>query len=86
MTLIKNVLSVFFRLGTHIHKDTLAKMKEQLAKDAIAISNETPSDVNNKEPFTFVIDNLSAKNLTQFSIFPTLGAVSITAITVTYSK
>lgn len=67
-------------------KDTLAKMKEQLAKDAIAISNETPSDVNNKEPFTFVIDNLSAKNLTQFSIFPTLGAVSITAITVTYSK
>lgn len=67
-------------------KDTLDKMKEQLAKDAIAISNETPSDVNNNEPFTFVIDNLSAKNLTQFSIFPTLGAVSITAITVTYSK
>lgn len=61
-------------------------MKEQLAKDAIAISNETPSDVNNNEPFTFVIDNLSAKNLTQFSIFPTLRAVSITAITVTYSK
>ncbi len=75
-----------FPVGYTYTKDTLAKMKEQLAKDAIAISNETPSDVNNKEPFTFVIDNLSAKNLTQFSIFPTLGAVSITAITVTYSK
>lgn len=74
-----------FPVGYTYTKDTLAKMKEQLAKDAIAISNETPSDVN-KEPFTFVIDNLSAKNLTQFSIFPTLGAVSITAITVTYSK
>ena len=75
-----------FPVGYTYTKDTLDKMKEQLAKDAIAISNETPSDVNNKEPFTFVIDNLSAKNLTQFSIFPTLGAVSITAITVTYSK
>lgn len=75
-----------FPVGYTYTKDKLAKMKEQLAKDAIAISNETPSDVNNKEPFTFVIDNLSAKNLTQFSIFPTLGAVSITAITVTYSK
>lgn len=75
-----------FPVGYTYTKDTLAKMKEQLAKDAIAISNETPSDVNNKEPFTFVIDNLSAKNLTQFSIFPTLGAVSITAITDTYSK
>lgn len=75
-----------FPVGYTYTKDTLAKMKEQLAKDAIAISNETPSDVNNNEPFTFVIDNLSAKNLTQFSIFPTLGAVSITAITVTYSK
>lgn len=75
-----------FPVGYTYTKDTLAKMKEQLAKDAIAISNETPSDVNNKEPFTFVIDNLSAKNLTQFSIFPTLGVVSITAITVTYSK
>lgn len=74
-----------FPVGYTYTKDTLDKMKEQLAKDAIAISNETPSDVNN-EPFTFVIDNLSAKNLTQFSIFPTLGAVSITAITVTYSK
>lgn len=74
-----------FPVGYTYTKDTLDKMKEQLAKDAIAISNETPSDVNNK-PFTFVIDNLSAKNLTQFSIFPTLGAVSITAITVTYSK
>lgn len=74
-----------FPVGYTYTKDTL-KMKEQLAKDAIAISNETPSDVNNNEPFTFVIDNLSAKNLTQFSIFPTLGAVSITAITVTYSK
>lgn len=75
-----------FPVGYTYTKDRLAKMKEQLAKDAIAISNETPSDVNNNEPFTFVIDNLSAKNLTQFSIFPTLGAVSITAITVTYSK
>lgn len=75
-----------FPIGYTYTKDTLDKMKEQLAKDAIAISNETPSDVNNNEPFTFVIDNLSAKNLTQFSIFPTLGAVSITAITVTYSK
>lgn len=75
-----------FPVGYTYTKDTLDKMKEQLAKDAIAISNETPSDVNNNEPFTFVIDNLSAKNLTQFSIFPTLGAVSITAITVTYSK
>lgn len=75
-----------FPVGYKYTKDTLDKMKEQLAKDAIAISNETPSDVNNNEPFTFVIDNLSAKNLTQFSIFPTLGAVSITAITVTYSK
>lgn len=75
-----------FPVGYTYTKDTLGKMKEQLAKDAIAISNETPSDVNNNEPFTFVIDNLSAKNLTQFSIFPTLGAVSITAITVTYSK
>lgn len=75
-----------FPVGYIYTKDTLDKMKEQLAKDAIAISNETPSDVNNNEPFTFVIDNLSAKNLTQFSIFPTLGAVSITAITVTYSK
>lgn len=75
-----------FPVGYTYTKDTLAKMKEQLAKDAIAISNETPSDVNNNEPFTFVIDNLSAKNLTQFSIFPTLGVVSITAITVTYSK
>lgn len=74
-----------FPVGYTYTKDTLDKMKEQLAKDAIAISNETPSDVNNN-PFTFVIDNLSAKNLTQFSIFPTLGAVSITAITVTYSK
>lgn len=53
-----------FPVGYTYTKDTLAKMKEQLAKDAIAISNETPSDVNNKEPFTFVIDNLSAKNLT----------------------
>lgn len=75
-----------FPVGYTYTKDTLDKMKEQLAKDAIAISNETPSDVNNNEPFTFVIDNLSAKNLTQFSIFPTLGAVSITALTVTYSK
>lgn len=75
-----------FPVGYTYTKDTLDKMKEQLAKDAIAINNETPSDVNNNEPFTFVIDNLSAKNLTQFSIFPTLGAVSITAITVTYSK
>lgn len=75
-----------FPVGYTYTKDTFDKMKEQLAKDAIAISNETPSDVNNNEPFTFVIDNLSAKNLTQFSIFPTLGAVSITAITVTYSK
>lgn len=75
-----------FPVGYTYTKDTLDKMKEQLATDAIAISNETPSDVNNNEPFTFVIDNLSAKNLTQFSIFPTLGAVSITAITVTYSK
>lgn len=75
-----------FPVGYTYTKDTLDKMKEQLAKDAIAIINETPSDVNNNEPFTFVIDNLSAKNLTQFSIFPTLGAVSITAITVTYSK
>lgn len=75
-----------FPVGYTYTKDTLDKMKEQLANDAIAISNETPSDVNNNEPFTFVIDNLSAKNLTQFSIFPTLGAVSITAITVTYSK
>lgn len=75
-----------FPVGYTYTKDTLDKMKEQLAKDAIAISNETPSDVNNNEPFTFVIDNLSAKNLTQFSIFPTRGAVSITAITVTYSK
>lgn len=75
-----------FPVGYTYTKDTLDKMKEQLAKDAIAISNETPSDVNNNEPFTFVIDNLSAKNLTQFSIFPTLGAVSIPAITVTYSK
>lgn len=75
-----------FPVGYTYTKDTLDKMKEQLAKDAIAISNETPSDVNNNEPFTFVIDNLSAKNLTQFSIFPTLEAVSITAITVTYSK
>lgn len=75
-----------FPVGYTYTKDTLDKMKEQLAKDAIPISNETPSDVNNNEPFTFVIDNLSAKNLTQFSIFPTLGAVSITAITVTYSK
>lgn len=75
-----------FPVGYTYTNDTLDKMKEQLAKDAIAISNETPSDVNNNEPFTFVIDNLSAKNLTQFSIFPTLGAVSITAITVTYSK
>lgn len=75
-----------FPVGYTYTKDTLDKMKEQLAKDAIAISNETPSDVNKNEPFTFVIDNLSAKNLTQFSIFPTLGAVSITAITVTYSK
>lgn len=75
-----------FPVGYTYTKDTLDKMKEELAKDAIAISNETPSDVNNNEPFTFVIDNLSAKNLTQFSIFPTLGAVSITAITVTYSK
>lgn len=75
-----------FPVGYTYTKDTLDKRKEQLAKDAIAISNETPSDVNNNEPFTFVIDNLSAKNLTQFSIFPTLGAVSITAITVTYSK
>lgn len=75
-----------FPVGYTYTTDTLDKMKEQLAKDAIAISNETPSDVNNNEPFTFVIDNLSAKNLTQFSIFPTLGAVSITAITVTYSK
>lgn len=76
-----------FPVGYTYTKDTLDKTKEQLAKDAIAISNETPSDVNNNEqPFTFVIDNLSAKNLTQFSIFPTLGAVSITAITVTYSK
>lgn len=49
-----------FPVGYTYTKDTLAKMKEQLAKDAIAISNETPSDVNNKEPFTFVIDNLSA--------------------------
>lgn len=65
-----------FPVGYTYTKDTLDKMKEQLAKDAIAISNETPSDVNNNEPFTFVIDNLSAKNLTQFSIFPTLGAVS----------
>lgn len=71
-----------FPVGYTYTKDTLDKMKEQLAKDAIAISNETPSDVNNN----VVIDNLSAKNLTQFSIFPTLGAVSITAITVTYSK
>lgn len=75
-----------FPVGYTYTKDTLDKMKEQLAKDAIAISNETPSDVNNNEPFTFVIDNLSAKNLTQFSIFPTLGAVSITCVTVTYSK
>ncbi|MFR1117130.1 MAG: DUF5689 domain-containing protein [Alistipes onderdonkii] len=75
-----------FPVGYTYTKDTLDKMKEQLAKDAIAISNETPSDVNNNEPFTFVIDNLSAKNLTQFSIFPTLGVVNITAITVTYSK
>lgn len=75
-----------FPVGYTYTKDTFDKMKEQLAKDAIAISNETPSDVNNNEPFTFVIDNLSAKNLTQFSIFPTLGVVSITAITVTYSK
>lgn len=66
-----------FPVGYTYTKDTLDKMKEQLAKDAIAISNETPSDVNNNEPFTFVIDNLSAKNLTQFSIFPTLGVVSI---------
>lgn len=75
-----------FPVGYTYTEDTPDKMKEQLAKDAIAISNETPSDVNNNEPFTFVIDNLSAKNLTQFSIFPTLGVVSITAITVTYSK
>ena len=75
-----------FPVGYTYTKDTLDKMKEQLRRMAIAISNETPSDVNNNEPFTFVIDNLSAKNLTQFSIFPTLGAVSITAITVTYSK
>lgn len=61
-----------FPVGYTYTKDTLDKMKEQLAKDAIAISNETPSDVNNNEPFTFVIDNLSAKNLTQFSIFPLL--------------
>lgn len=53
-----------FPVGYTYTKDTLDKMKEQLAKDAIAISNETPSDVNNNEPFTFVIDNLSAKNLT----------------------
>lgn len=75
-----------FPVGYTYTKGKLDEMKEQLAKDAIAISNETPSDVNNNEPFTFVIDNLSAKNLTQFSIFPTLGVVSITAITVTYSK
>ena len=36
-----------FPVGYTYTKDTLAKMKEQLAKDAIAISNETPSDVNN---------------------------------------
>lgn len=47
-----------FPVGYTYTKDTLDKMKEQLAKDAIAISNETPSDVNNNEPFTFVIDNL----------------------------
>ena len=75
-----------FPVGYTYTKDTLDKMKEQLAKDAIAISNETPSDVNNNEPFTFVIDNLSAKNLTLCSIIPTLGAVRITAITGTYSK
>lgn len=46
-----------FPVGYTYTKDTLDKMKEQLAKDAIAISNETPSDVNNNEPFTFVIDN-----------------------------
>lgn len=55
-----------FPVGYTYTKDTLDKMKEQLAKDAIAISNETPSDVNNNEPFTFVIDNLSAKNLRSF--------------------
>lgn len=43
-----------FPVGYTYTKDTLDKMKEQLAKDAIAISNETPSDVNNNEPFTFV--------------------------------
>ena len=59
-----------FPVGYTYTKDTLDKMKEQLAKDAIAISNETPSDVNNNEPFTFVIDNLSAKNLTQFFDIP----------------
>lgn len=36
-----------FPVGYTYTKDTLDKMKEQLAKDAIAISNETPSDVNN---------------------------------------
>lgn len=35
-----------FPVGYTYTKDTLDKMKEQLAKDAIAISNETPSDVN----------------------------------------
>ena len=40
-----------FPVGYTYTKDTLDKMKEQLAKDAIAISNETPSDVNNNEPF-----------------------------------
>lgn len=34
-----------FPVGYTYTKDTLDKMKEQLAKDAIAISNETPSDV-----------------------------------------
>ena len=33
-----------FPVGYTYTKDTLDKMKEQLAKDAIAISNETPSD------------------------------------------
>lgn len=57
-----------FPVGYTYTKDTLDKMKEQLAKDAIAISNETPSDVNNNEPFTFVIDNLSAKPYAVFDI------------------
>lgn len=75
-----------FPVGYTYTKGTAAEMKEQLATDAIAVSDETPSSAGGKDPYTFVIDNLTDKNLSQFSIFPTLGAVSITAITVTYSK